>query len=143
MYVAPAVAVKYSEDCWPQPSSLQAICVPGVGQPVVAYTAITVSENVPPQIEKFTDSVAAAVHSNQTSRWTVGHPLGCCGLSVAPLVLTEKLPVPAITVAVVQLFEPWALADDDNRHSAETTETGIRERCMAGSRGEEGCELVR
>ena len=46
------------------------------------------------------------VHANQTSSWAGVQALLCCGLSLAPTVLTLNVPLPAMAVAVEQSLEP-------------------------------------
>src|SRR5258707_6612073 len=95
-----------TSDCKPQLSSLQAISEPELGHAGPAYTASTVSAVVPPQSEMSTPCVAGAVQRNHTSACAVGQAPDCCGLSVAPVVTTEKLPRPEIGVALAQLLAP-------------------------------------
>src|SRR5690242_3928716 len=109
-YVLPESTSKLTVDCAPQPSSLQASCVPAPGQPGPGYTASTVSIVAPPQSEISTVSATPAVHWNHTSQCAVGQLPVCCGLSVAPAVTTLNVPWPEMNVALTQSFAPCARA---------------------------------
>jgi hypothetical protein len=67
MYVLPLLAENLTVDWMAQVSSSQASALPGLGQPLPAYTAILVSSEVRPHVLISAVPVKVAVHENQTS----------------------------------------------------------------------------